>query len=628
MSQARTSARVGELRPSQILFSSGVGANVDLPNVSAMVMGLDDWDTTHASEIWEGRLLAAVKEQLGEQVERLYSPPQVTDGGGPTSPFDSDAGVGVPVAPFPRWMLCPYCRLLSPLKSGLFQLKPNPYRPDRTAYVHTLCTKPGLAPAVLPARFLLACERGHLDDFPWVSFVHRGGMGCRALLRLREYGVSGEAADIEVRCDTCSSTRRMSDAFGQGGVRPGCGGRLPHLRGYEENGCEEEMRPILLGASNLWFPITLSTLAVPTKSDPLGQLVDENWAKAKEVTSPEVLKAFRAIGQLTAFAGYEEGEVWAAIEARRDGGGAEPDDGDALDLKGPEWATFSRPEEAETSPDFRLRKVGPPKGYEKLLSEIVLVERLREVRALVGFTRIGSPGDFNDASEVPAERRAALGRRPPGWVPASEVRGEGIFLRFDEGTISAWCATEAVRRREEAFFEAHRRWRAARDIEHPEAGFPGSRYVLLHSLAHAFVRQLALSSGYTAASIRERIYSREPGEEGGPMAGVLLYTAAPDSEGTLGGLVSLGEPGALGPHLDAALEQVRLCASDPLCAEHVPNEEEGVLHGASCHACLFAPETSCERGNRYLDRSALVATLGQILGQGDAYAFFGAGERR
>ncbi len=201
-------------------------------------------------------------------------------------------------------------------------------------------------------------------------------------------------------------------------------------------------------------------------------------------------------------------------------------------------------------------------------------------------------------------------------------QGEGIFLRFAEEQVSAWCALDAARRREDAFFEAHRRWRAARNIEHPEAGFPGIRYVLLHSLAHAFVRQLALGSGYTAASIRERIYSREPGEEGGAMAGILLYTAAPDSEGTLGGLVSLGEPEALGPHLDAALEQVRLCASDPLCAEHAPNEETGVLHGASCHACLFAPETSCERGNRYLDRSALVTTLGQ----GEAYAFFGAGK--
>jgi hypothetical protein len=192
------------------------------------------------------------------------------------------------------------------------------------------------------------------------------------------------------------------------------------------------------------------------------------------------------------------------------------------------------------------------------------------------------------------------------------VRGEGIFLRFDEAVISAWCATDAAREREQEFLAAHRQWRAMRNIDPPDAGFPGIRYVLLHSFAHAFIRQLALDSGYTSASIRERIYSRDPGSEGGPIAGVLLYTAAPDSEGTLGGLVSLGEPERLGTHLDAAMEQVRICASDPLCAEHTPHE--AVLHGAACHACLFAPETSCERGNKYLDRTALVNTFGQGAG--------------
>jgi hypothetical protein len=208
---------------------------------------------------------------------------------------------------------------------------------------------------------------------------------------------------------------------------------------------------------------------------------------------------------------------------------------------------------------------------------VVLVERLREVRALVGFTRIGSPGDFNDVSEVPGDRQMPMSRRPPQWVPASKVRGEGIFIRFDEAEISAWCGTDVAREREHEFLSAHRQWRRMRNIEPPDAGFPGIRYVLLHSFAHTFIRQLALSSGYTAASIRERIYARDPGPQGEPMAGVLLYTAAPDSEGTLGGLVSLGETDVLGTHLDAALEQVRLCASDPLCAEHAP--QEAVLHG-------------------------------------------------
>ena len=102
--------------------------------------------------------------------------------------------------------------------------------------------------------------------------------------------------------------------------------------------------------------------------------------------------------------------------------------------------------------------------------------------------------------------------------------------------------------------------------------------------------------------------------------GVLIYTAAPDSEGTLGGLVSLGKPETLERHLDQALDNVRLCASDPLCAEHHPYRDGITLHAASCHACLFAPETSCERGNKYLDRAVLVSTV--ETGEQSDLAFF------
>ncbi len=214
----RTEAKVGELRPSQLLFSFGVGATVDLPNISAMVMGLDDWDTNNSARISEERLLAAVRAQIGGQVDRLLSPPVPPETEGFANPFDSGAGVGVPVAPFPRWMLCPFCRLLAPIKSDLFRLKPNPFRPDRTAYLHENCRRQ-TPPKALPVRFMVACERGHLDDFPWVGFVHRGMTDCNYRLRLREYGVSGEAADVEVFCDTCGSRRRMAAAFGVQGQR-------------------------------------------------------------------------------------------------------------------------------------------------------------------------------------------------------------------------------------------------------------------------------------------------------------------------------------------------------------------------------------------------------------------------
>ena len=162
---------------------------------------------------------------------------------------------------------------------------------------------------------------------------------------------------------------------------------------------------------------------------------------------------------------------------------------------------------------------------------------------------------------------------------------------------------------QQEFLDSHKAWRKLRKLEPAQDGFPGIRLVLLHSLAHALMRQIVLDCGYTAASVRERLYSRQPGEDGGPMAGILLYTAAPDSEGTLGGLVELGDPLTLGRHLQQALESMRLCASDPLCSEHRPDTLGRGIHGACCHACQFSPETSCERGNRYLDRSALVDTF-------------------
>jgi hypothetical protein len=240
---------------------------------------------------------------------------------------------------------------------------------------------------------------------------------------------------------------------------------------------------------------------------------------------------------------------------------------------------------------------------------VVLVERLREVSALIGFTRIESPADFEENQAVLEEHWAQLSRTPPRWVPASEVRGEGIFIQFSEEAIANWQERNpALLEYEKRTHKAHTRWRRSRNIAPPEARFPGLRYLLIHSFSHALMRQLAIECGYTAASIRERIYSRNSNEEGGPMAGVLIYTAASDSEGTLGGLVSLGEPGELNRHIAQALEQMLLCGADPLCAEHDPLHWTTV-HWASCHACLFSPETSCERGNKYLDRALLVPTV-------------------
>lgn len=605
---------VGELRPSQALLTFGVGALVDLPNLSVIVMGLEDWPIANAAEIGEDRLLASVQAALGVQVKRLMSPPRVDDTRrAPASWFDDANRIGVPVAPFPRWMVCSACRLLAPISSGLFEPKVYAYRPHKACYVHN-CATLGKSPIALPARFMAACKKGHLDDFPWLAFVHRGESGCNGPLRLYEVGASGEAADVEVACDGCQARRRMAQAFGRDNEQsmPPCRGRRPHLRDFTPEGCEEEyVRPILQGASNSWFPITVSALSVPRAADRLAQLVTDNWTILDKVQNVEMINFARQIGQLRELAKYADDEIWQVVQAKREG--EERADGEPSDLKTPEWQVFSNPDAAQEGRDFKLQRVDPPDDYISFFEKIVLVERLREVRALVGFTRIESPRDFDEPAEVPPEQRARLSRQPPTWVPAAETRGEGIFFQFSEAAVQQW--TRRSSKYVDAFVAAHRAWRNARSLD-PNLGFPGARFILLHSFAHAIMRQLAVECGYVTASISERIYSRGPAD-GDAMAGVLIYTAAPDSEGTLGGLCALGRPNRLASHLDEALGAMSLCASDPLCAEHAP-AGDGTLHGAACHTCTFLPETSCERGNRYLDRAVLVPTV-----ERSDIAFFG-----
>lgn len=599
--------RVGELRPSQLLWSFGVGAIVDLPNMSVVVSGLDDWAQANATPVPEARLLAGVRRVMGPQVERLLSPPIPPPSDGPPNPYSEDNRVGVPVIPFPRYMRCPICQTLAPFDSGLFTLKDDPFRPDRTRYVHANCNKAN-TPTAVPARFLVACRKGHLDDFPWRYFVHRGPTSCNGVLRFFEQGASLETRDLFVACGADDvPVRSMAEAFGDSAEKalPRCRGSHAHLRSYDDS-CDLPIRAILLGASNSWFSVTMSALAVPTDADELEQIVADNWASLEGITKPElvsvVVAALQAAGQLHKLKKYAASEIFEAIEQQRAlgeaGGGGPPPD-----FKGPEWEAFTAATPKQHD-DFRLRTVDVPDRYSPFVAQVRLAERLREVNALIGFTRVEPPAQTR-VGEIPVTR-APLSRKPPTWVPATEVRGEGVFLRFDEQKLSQW--EDTVEGREGLLHAGHSAWRAARQLD--DEGFPGSRYILLHTFAHLMIREFSLECGYGAASIRERIYA-DPDQ-----AGVLLYTAAPDSEGTLGGLVALGEPENLGPLMDGAMLRAASCSSDPLCAEHDPGRDRS-LHGAACHGCLFVPETSCELGNKYLDRALVVPTFA-----GDEHAFF------
>ncbi|MBK8056440.1 MAG: DUF1998 domain-containing protein [Gemmatimonadetes bacterium] len=597
---------VGEVRPSQLLWTFGPGALIDLPNLSVVTMGIDRWELGRCQPIQEARLLANVRKVLGDQVESLRMPP-LTDSDD-VDPFSAEALVGVPVKPFPRWMRCVKCGLLSPFDTGLFELKENRYRPDRTCFVHKGCTgsrydqKPRDADTV-PARFLLACREGHLDDFPWHWFVHGGPSGCKGTLRFFESGASLQTENLWVRCDSCEAAKSMAQAFGQAGKDnlPGCRGRHPHLDKFED-GCAEVPRAILLGATNGWFPVTLSVLAIPQTGSPLAQLVADGWTFFEDVESAveagAVVKTLKKSAQLPGIDAFTGDQLWEAIQAHR--GVAAGDK--ALDLKEPEWDVLTSPTPPTDYPHFMSKKADVPKGFEKYISRVLLLERLREVNALLGFTRIESPNEGARAEHAP---RAPIGRSAPHWVPATQVHGEGIFLQFSEAALSDWAKSPGVWRQEAELRRGHRGWRARRGLD-PDPGFPGMRFALLHSIAHLLIRELALDCGYNAASIRERVYADT--HVGKSQAGILIYTAAADSDGTLGGLVDLGRPENLARLLRQALDRAKICASDPLCAEHNPRTDSS-LHVAACHACSFVSETSCECGNRYLDRALVIPTL-------------------
>ena len=604
--------RVGELRPSQLIWAFGVGALVDLPHISVVVNGLDYWDTGRSIPLMEARLLRAVQKTLGQQVKRLLAPPIEPETSGPFNPFDSGPGIGAPVTPFPRWLRCPKCGSLAEYDSGLFELKPDPYRPDKTRFVHSNCQKAkGISPTAVPARFLVACRKGHLDDFPWHWYVHGGPSDCPGSLKFYERGASLQSTDLYVECmnETCRARKPMVHAFGENAKNhlPGCRGRHPHL-GQCSGDCDEKLHGVLLGASNSWFPITMTALAMPSEKDKLGQMVDDSWELLEKIPSREVLpiviEPLMLAGQLPGFDQFDYDTIWEVMEEKRAEDEGNENDDEGIDFKTPEWEVFTRPDPPSDWPDFMARKVDPPRHFREEVKAVLLVERLREVNALIGFTRVDPPEEGKEGGKPPP--RAPLSNVRPEWVPATEVRGEGIFIRFDENLLEDWLSKDAIKTRETELLDGHRAWRTARRLD-PNTNFPGMVYVMLHSLAHILLRELSLECGYNAASIRERVYASGHNEPV-TMAGILLYTAAPDSDGTLGGLVDLGKPENLERLMSQAFARARICSSDPLCAEHEPAKDR-TLHGAACHACLFVSETSCEIGNRYLDRALLVPTL-------------------
>lgn len=598
----RSPTRIGNARPSQLMSTAGVGAVVDLPGMSVVVRGLDAWGAG-GLPVSEPRLL--------EQVQRALPALGITSlRAAPFDPPTADdpyTAVGVPVTTFPRWLRCPACHQLLPI-DGVDQLELHHRwgrRPDLAKWVHRHCPRQTVAPSkrrgCIPARFVVACTRGHLDEFPYDAFVHANTRRpCPgAQLEMRDAG-STLGPRVAISCTAgCESQRNISAAAGtQGSANlPRCRGRHPHLQTYSP--CDQPLKLMVLGASNMWFAVSATALHLP-QDDPVAAMVSEHWDVLSVQPTPEVLAAI--VSMIPGM--YDLGELlpdelWTAVQDERARRAADEGDGPSSgDLRDAEWDLFSHPTTRRNDDDFLAEPTPAPDGFNHLLQQVVQVKRLREVQAMVGFTRIEAPGQ----GELRPANRAPLSTGRVGWLPAVERRGEGIFLQLPEKPVARWVTEVEEHPHIEALRASYRRWLVNRDRP-PDPHFQIPRYLLVHTLSHLLLRQVALECGYSSASIRERLYIGNPAQ---PFAGLLLSTAASDSEGTLGGLVALGHKRFLGRLLDQALDDAQTCSSDPLCGERLPEAPSDQLHAAACHACLFASETSCESGNRWLHRGVLV----------------------
>ncbi|MDP2828665.1 MAG: DUF1998 domain-containing protein [Sulfuricellaceae bacterium] len=696
------------IRRTQAIAPFGPGAMVDFPGpVSLIHAGLDAWpfDETNP-EYREFRIddEKRLARRLG--VDFFVQPPDFRrpdrNGG-----QQRNLNLMLPFLRFPLWHFCPRC---GRMHKGRYHDRDSPVCEGPIATGGDAGKKHPRR-KTFQVRFVSACQKGHIQDFPWVEWVFDGKTagwepdGVDRYLRMTTMG-SASLAGVFVQAEEREDNGRhrvvarrslagafTTDADPTGGTNvitalsqlgANCTGINPVLAIGTElrpapGNCGEPLFALLKSAANLYFPSIVSSIYIPDIDDKaLSQdvldLLDDRDMKAdlrrcarrnrvnglvSALDSEDVLKEFHPESAVSPMVLAEAAnkhllvgvllEDWRisrvfeqrmktapdgllpleAVEARvKDlnwhidpvfllgqirahfAGGAQGIplvDTDAemeeVSYRQQEYRVFSRDIQVgypKTDLDIRgadFTKYGPL--ARDAFSRIGLLHKLRETRAFEGFSRIYSTG-----ANTRIEQRALFMEEPKHWLPAIVVRGEGIFLQFSEDRLQQWIVQHGVEL-DERLSLMSRNMAALATRRHQESRPITPRFVLLHTFAHLLINQLVQDCGYGSASLRERIYSAD-GDN--PMAGILIYTAAGDSEGTMGGLVRMGQSDRLEEVIRRALDKARWCSTDPVCIESKGQGPDN-CNLAACHSCALLPETSCEEQNRLLDRGVVIGTI-------------------
>lgn len=579
-----------EIRRSQLIVPFGVGAIVNMPNESLMLCGIDKWNEYAGEKIYDERLQKHLRVKYFNMPASREKYPK-----------------GLPFVRFPKWFHCPRCRSLKPLEEWKERWTSIKHR----QFDSLICFSCGVK--LNPSRFIIACEHGHIDDFPWISWVHRDGQCDRPDLTLESgRGIAG-LGGIKITCKTCGKHSTMAGSFDESAfkrIKFNCTGNKP-WQGTQDESCVGTPRTLQRGASNVYFPQLVSSICIPPYSDDICSRIQqtEEWkvissqtGGISKATEEELIKCIiRKVGG-------NEKEMHGLIERMLNSPTGEVSRISDTEYRYDEYRAFlgSSKKGQEDSKNFSIEIINGDRYGIFGIQRVVLAHRLREIRALVGFSRINPMerdvfGGETEENDSKSYLMPITEKKNNDWLPAIEVRGEGFFLEFNAGLINKWSETEIIRKRvglmNKGFAEICKVYGREPKVVTPS-------FVLLHTFAHVLMRQLSAECGYSTASLRERLYC-ESIKQDQEMAGLLIYTASGDSEGSMGGLVRQGREDKLPNIIAKAIMSASWCSSDPACIE---SSGQGLcsLNLAACYACVLLPETSCEMSNRFLDRATLI----------------------
>ncbi len=586
------------VRAAQAVLQYGVGAMVDFPDQTLVTAAPEYWSRT--SKIYDDRFAKA----LG--VEYFALP------------------MSISYARFPEWYFCPKCRKFQPLKKWIadYRKSVNKKIVESDSYMTSHMQCPKCKQDLVVARIVTVCQNGHLNDFPWVKWVHaksRKPICAHPELQFKT-GASGTEGleGLSIRC-SCGAFATLKGAFDKDcfeeldrkteGFNFLCDGNHPFRHTKETCTCCP--KTVQRGASSVYFPVVYSSLVIPPYADKLNSKIEQSHAFddcmtiiADEEPEDRPIVIQKRLPKWSEKIALEIGSAKSDVEKILTRKWLEPNiseiDVTSLQYRVEEYSALSGEIGAQTDSmlgDFSREEMDIADYNLPHIKAISLIDKVRVVNALIGFSRIQPAMNATDNGFVNVKAPET------NWYPAYEVRGEGIFIEFKNAEIDAWIRNNPQVTERVGLINTNY---ATSFIgqNHPRTITP--KFLMLHTLSHLLITQLSFECGYSIASLSERLYCSEAAD-GKEMAGIFIYTANGDAEGTLGGLVRQGRADAFPRILKKAISSAKTCSNDPVCIMSRGQGRDS-LNLAACHACGLLPETCCEERNAFLDRGMIIGT--------------------